>query len=36
MVAHRQIDDDSVDYALRTIAALGVPSTSPARGALYG
>jgi len=36
MVAHRQIDDESVEYALRTIAALGGPSTSPARGALYG
>jgi threonine aldolase len=36
MVTHRQIDDGSVDHALRTIAALG-PATAPgARGALYG
>jgi threonine aldolase len=36
MVAHRQINDDSVEYALRTIAGLDAPSTPTARGALYG
>jgi threonine aldolase len=36
MVTHRQIDDGSVDHALRTIAALGPASAPGARGALYG
>jgi threonine aldolase len=35
MVAHRQIDDESVEYALRTIAELRAPSEA-VRGALYG
>jgi threonine aldolase len=36
MVAHRHIDDASVDFALEAIAGLGAATTPAGRGSLYG